>query len=407
MVYKSEAKSTYTLLLSFACFIALGMVTGLLGVAWPSIRASFGLPLDALVALLASTTVGFVLGSVLAAPIMAHIGVGWSLLLANLLAAAALFGYALAPGWWAMVGFGLLAGWGSGAIDTALNIYVAATRSVRTMNWMHACFGVGATIGPLIMTAVIAAGRNWQLGYVIAALVHLGLALVLLTVVRTMSFRGAGHAAAAAGDAAAKSAPIGQTLRLPMVWLSILLFLLYTGVESTAGQWTYTWFTEGRAVSAVLAGTMTSVFWAMLTLGRIVFGAAADRIGVERLLLFSMLGTLLAALLLLVRSTSAGFVAIALMGLALSAIFPTLTADAPHRVGLRHAGNTIGLQTGAASIGFAVLPGVAGAVAAQAGLESLGPFLVVTSLMMLLVNQAVVYLMRRQRAARAPAAQTK
>ena len=77
---------------------------------------------------------------------------------------------------------------------------------------------------------------------------------------------------------------MGATLRLPMVWLSVLLFLLYTGVESTAGQWTYTWFTESRAASAYLAGTMTSVFWAMLTVGRVVFGAGAARIGVERLL---------------------------------------------------------------------------------------------------------------------------
>ncbi len=400
MSIQSRAGRHYALGLSFAAFVALGIVNGLLGVAWPSIRSTFQLPLDALVALLASTTVGFVLGSVLVAQFMGRAGVGWTLLVMNLLAAAGLFGYALAPGWWVLVMLGLAVGWASGAIDTALNIYVAATRSVRTMNWMHACFGIGATIGPLVMTAVVTGGRSWRLGYLLAGLVHLGLGLLFLSVVRTMNFRGAAHATP--GDVAAHPAPAGHTLRLTVVWLSILLFLLYTGVESTAGQWTYTWFTEGRGIPGYLAGTMTSVFWAMLTVGRVVFGAAAARLGTTRLLRLSMVGTLLASLLLLAPWIPAGFVAIALLGLSLAAIFPTLTSDTPNRVGRRHAANTIGLQTGAASIGFAILPGTAGAIATRAGLESLGPFLVVTSLLMLLTNEVALSFMRRRRVDQAP-----
>ena len=105
---------------------------------------------------------------------------------------------------------------------------------------------------------------------------------------------------------------------------------------------------------------------------------------------------MLATALLLVRSLPIGFVAIALMGLSLSAIFPTLTAQTPQRVGARHAGNVIGLQSSAASIGLAVLPGLAGTIAARVGLEALGPFLVFSSLLMLLVNQLAVVSLRRQ-----------
>ncbi len=396
MVIVTMARNRYTLILGFACFIALGMMNGVLGVAWPSIRQTFGLSLDALVALLITSTIGFAVGSVLASKLMARLGAGWALLVANLLGAAGLVGYVLAPGWWVLVAFGLLTGWANGTIDTALNIYVAATRTVRTMNWMHACFGVGATIGPLLMTVIVGVGLSWRWGYVVGVLIHLALGVLYLTVVRSMTFRGLSHTTGS--DLSARPASMSATLRLPMVWLGILLFLLYTGVESTAGQWTYTWFTESRAASAYLAGTMTSAFWAMLTVGRVVFGAGAARIGVERLLRLSMMGTVLAAALLLVRSLPIGFVAIGLMGLSLAAIFPTLTSDAPNRVGARHAANTIGIQTGAASVGFAVLPGLAGVLAERAGLESLGPFLVVSALLMLGVNQLAVALMRRERA---------
>lgn len=393
MVIVTLARERSTLLLGFACFIVMGMMNSLLGVAWPSIRQTFGLPLDALVALLAASTIGYSAGSVLTSRLITRIGAGWSLLLATFLGAVGVLGYVLAPGWWVMVAFGLLTGWANGTISTVLNITVAATGTVRVMNWMHACFGIGATIGPLLMTAIIGAGGSWRLGYAISAGTYVALALLYFTVVRTMTFRGLSHGAGS--DLSERPTRLGETLRLPIVWLSILLFLLYTGVETTAGQWLFTWFTESRAATAYAAGLMTSSFWAMLTIGRLVFGAGAAQIGVERLLRLSMVGVVLATLMLLVRSLPLGFLAIGLMGLSLAVIFPTLTSDTPHRVGARHAANTIGLQAGAAAFGLALLPGLAGVLAERVGLEALGPFLVISSLLMLLVNQLAVGMVRR------------
>jgi len=391
MSIEMRARGRYPLVLAFTCYVALGMMGGLLSIAWPSIRVTFGLPLDALAALLAAATTGVVAGSFLSAQIMARLGVGWSLLLANAVGVLAAIGYVLAPTWIAMIVAGLLWGLAQGVINTSLNIYVAANHSVRTMNWMHASFGVGATIGPLLMTAIVATGLSWRLGYLAVAGVHLGLALLFITVAGTMNFRGANQA-----TEDTRPVPMRATLRLLVVWLSILLFMLYTGVETTAGQWTYTWFTEARGASAYVAGTITSVFWAMSTLGRIVFGAGAARIGIERLLRTCMVGVVLAALLLLPRTLPTGLAAIILMGLSLSIIFPTLTAHTPARVGRRHTANTISVQTGAASIGLALLPGLAGIIAQRVGLEVLGPFLVVGAALMLLLNTATVAVARRE-----------
>lgn len=389
----ARASSRFPLILAFTCYVALGMMGGLLSVAWPSVRATFGLSLDTLAVLLAASTIGIVTGSFLSAQIMARIGVGWALMLANLIGMVAAIGYALAPAWWVMVVSGI--GWGlaQGTINASLNIYVSATRSVRTMNWMHASFGIGATIGPLIMTAVVAEGLSWRLGYAAVAFVHLALALLFITVARAMNFRGV---STAADDPASQPAPMAATLRLLIVWLSILLFVLYSGVEMTTGQWAFTWFTEARGASTYVGGAITSVFWATLTVGRIVLGARAAQIGIERLLRISMIGVMLSALLLLPHLLVTGLAAVTLMGLSLSIIFPTLTAHTAARVGRRHAANAISLQTGMASIGVAVLPGLAGIIAARVGLEALGPFLVVAALLLLLVNQLAVVTQRRQ-----------
>ncbi len=391
--------SRILVILSFACFGALGVAAGLLGVAWPSLRAEFGLSLDAIAAVLASSTVGFVVGSVIAGNVISRRGIVPYLLTANVLAAIGLLGYAVSPGWWVFVAVGLLAGLGSGMLDTGLNIFMAGSQSVRTMNWMHACFGIGAAIGPLVMTAVLTAGLSWRLGYAFIGVAQLALAVAYVPLLRrdystahqSARIPEVGQTAENILDAAS---PL-STLRMLAVWLAVLLFFLYTGVEATAGQWTFTLFTESRGVTTAAAGALTSIFWAMLTLGRIVFGAGAQRIGINRLLRLSMIATVFASLLVVIGTVWTGFVGIAMMGLSLSAIFPTLTSETPHRVGIRHAANAIGYQTGAASIGFAVMPGLAGVLAERAGLESIGWVLVVGSLLMLVANELAIAIAHR------------
>lgn len=401
MTMSSARNGRITLALAFTCFVAVGTVSGVLGVAWPSIQTTFDLPLDALAWLLTSSTIGFFTGSVLAAQLIERLGIGRSLLVCSFVAALAVFGYVVAPSWLVMVAFGLFVGAGGGAMTTALNIHIAATSTVRAMNWMHANFSIGASIGLLLMTAIIGAGQSWRLGYVVAGLVYLGLGFSFLVALKRGSFSDAPRSSPDDGEDSvpkdARRISPAETLRLPVIWLSLALFFLYTGVEASASQWAYSLFTGARGVSTYVAGTMTSVFWAMLALGRIVFGAAAVRIGVERLLRLAMIGVLLSATLLAVRVTPVGFVALALMGLSLSVIFPTLTAHTPQRVGVDHAANAISFQTGAASIGLALLPSLAGFLAARIGLESLGPFLVVGSLLMLTANQAASRMAQRGR----------
>lgn len=395
MVKALAAKPRFTLSLAFACFAVQGIANGMLGVAWPSIRQGFGLPLDLLASLLATSTIGYVTGSISAGTLMRRIGIGRSLLVGNFVAAAGLLGYAFAPNWTTFVLFGIVVGWSSGIVGASLNIYIAATRTVRIMNWMHAMYGIGATIGPLIMTATIASQLGWRVGYFIAAIVHLTLSLLFIVAIKEMDYRGAvEEKIAEAGRTRKKHSPL-EALRMPVVLLGILLFLFYTGVETTTGQWSFSLFTEGRSMSAYLAGLSTSIYWAMLTLGRIVFGATANRIGTTRLLRWSMIGTILSATLFLNQTTVGGIASVALMGLSLSAIFPTLMSDTPNRVGLKYTPTAIGLQTGAASVGLTILPGLAGMMAARVGLEILGPFLIISAVLMFVTNEASMMLARR------------
>ena len=162
--------------LAALAFVSLGLPDGLLGVAWPSIRASFGLELDALGALLVAATTGYVASSFSSGHLLGRINLGTVLAVSCGLTATALLGYASASAWLVVLALGAVLGLGSGAIDAALNTYVATHHGPRMLNWLHACFGVGAASGPLVMTAVLESGSTWRRGYAIVGLAQLALA---------------------------------------------------------------------------------------------------------------------------------------------------------------------------------------------------------------------------------------
>jgi fucose permease len=380
--------------LAYAGFISLGMPDGLLGVAWPSMRASFGLPVNALGLLLVFSTTGYLLSSVSSGWLLARMNVGGLLAVSCLATSASLFGYAFAPNWWVLVSFGLLSGLGAGAIDAGLNTYVATYHSARTVNWLHACYGIAATSGPALMTAVLTAGHAWQLGYGLVSAGQFALALCFGLTRRLWPETGARDEPNTSDDSP-PTAP-AAIWRLPVVWLSVAIFFVYCGIEAAAGTWPYSLFTEARGVSRVTAGSWASAYWGFFTAGRILSGFAVNHLSTRRLLRFSIVGIATGAALLWSNFTSLlSFVGLALMGLSCAPVFPAMSATTPERTAKRFVATVIGLQISAAVLGQALLPSFVGVLAGKFGLEVLAPTLLIAALLLLLLTETLRLLPER------------
>lgn len=361
------ARAGLLLSLAFIAFVSLGLPDGLLGVAWPSMRRSFGLPLDALGSLLVSTTLGYVTASFLSGAILRRIRLGALLALSCAATAGALIVYSVAPSWMIVVAFGVLTGLGAGAIDSALNTFAAHNYSARTVNMLHAFYGVGATAGPVLMTAVLLSSAGWQRGYFIV-----GVAQLLLAAGFVASRNLWPRDSASANQQSSGAASLGETLKLRVTVLSAIVFILYCGLEASTGAWLFTLLHEGRNVSTAAAGAAVSSFWGSLMAARIVFGLVAVRAPLSRWLFAAMSISLLATVGLGFALHHGVCVASgALIGFACGPIFPWLIAETPQRLGTRHGANAIGVQIASAAIGLSVAPTFVGVLAERYGVDAI------------------------------------
>lgn len=358
------------LLLAYIAFIALGMPDGLLGVAWPSIRSSFGVPLDAVGILMPISVAGYMTSSFSSGPLIQRFGVGKILTISCVLTGAALISYTLVPAFWMMAVLGVLGGLGAGAIDAGLNNYVEAHYNESLMQWLHASYGVGITCGPVIMTIALSTWNSWHIGYRIVGGFQFVMALAfLLTLPMWMKNRSQTEGALTEAKPKEK-VPMLSTMKQPRAWLSAALFFTYVGAEVSFGTWTYSLLVESRHVNPEMAGIVAGSYWATFTIGRIIAGLYAKRVGVHTLVQCSLAAAILGAGLLLWNPAEwVNLLAVAIIGLAIAPIFPAFISGTSRRVGEDHTGNTIGMQMAASGLGTAVIPSLLGVLAVQFSLE--------------------------------------
>ena len=356
------------LLLACLTYLSVALPGSTLGLLWPSMRLSFGQPVGALGILLVPGIAASVVSSAVTGRL--RVPAGPLVAGATLLIALALAAEALAPSMWVMIVGTVLFGIGFGALDTALNAHASRHFGARDINWMHASYGLGATLGPLLVTALLSAGRSWRQTYGVMALMLAVLGGVLALARRRWDVP------ASAPDPRPVSPPVP-----PASALGALTFTaVETGIESGAGIWGYLFLTAGRGLPPAAAGVAVAAYWAMMCAGRVVLGPVAERLGPARVLAAAVVGVPLGAALMALPVPGPGSGALAVaglmfLGLAAAPIFPlfTLTTGTTRMVSL---------QVAASAVGGAAIPAGLGLLLGAAGPRLLAPSLLALGLAM-------------------------
>lgn len=359
--------------LACLAYVSTTLPSSALGLLWPSIRLTFHQPIAVLGVLLVFATAASVIASAGTGRLLSRFSAGSLLAVGTALTAVALAVEALTPSLWMFAVGMTLFGLGSGMIDAALNAHAAGHFDARQITWMHASYGAGATLGPLLVTALLGNAVTWRWIYMIMGMAQALLAALFMVTRQRWAAPACAVPATKTRRAERVPRPVRQAKRRTTPARAVLGSLAFTavesGIEAGVGTWGYVFLTDGRGLTRAAAGAAVSGHFAMLFLGRVVLGALAERIGPSRLLSAAVAGLSVGCLLMAVPGP--GVLAIAglmTVGLAAAPIFPLFTLTTAQRLGAdgaRETAQTVSLQVAASAIGGAATPaGIGLAIAA-------------------------------------------
>ncbi len=379
--------ATVLLVIIYLAFISLGLPDSMLGAAWPVAYAQLGVPVSYAGFDSIGITIGTVVSSLISVRLIRRFGTGGVTAACVLLTGVALLSISFTQSFVVLLLLAVPLGLGAGSIDAALNNYVALHYKASHMSFLHAFWGVGATISPLIMSCFLKQNGNWHGGYRLVSILQLSLALIMF--VSLPLWGKVNHAKPE--ELRGGSLAIGnrEAIRKRGVVFAILAFFFYCAAETTVGLWAATYFVTVRGVEASVAASWGSLFFFGIMGGRMLSGLLAIRVK-ERVLIniglaVSVIGVLLLALPLPQAVSLAGLL---LFGLGCAPVFPNLIHITPQRFGADYSQAVIGLQMASAYIGSTLMPPIVGWVGQSFGFSGL-PYYLLACLVLLYLSIVV------------------
>lgn len=368
--------------LAYATFVLVGLAAGVGGVLLPAQIDDYGVDKTTIGLTFFATSAGIMAASATVGPLMHRLGARLALAVGGAGFALSALVMAARPPFALLVAIQPLAGYGIGLLESVLNAHLAELPSATTLlNRLHAFFGVGALLGPLLAT--------WLLGFLpwTAVWLVLGLACAPVTVGFLLAYprRAPAHAHPAGPPA---RGTLAEALRVPAVLLGSAFLSVYVGLEIGVGNWAFSFLVDVHRVSHPVAGYTVSGYWLGLTVGRFLISPAAARIGMTSagMATACLAGVSLSAALVWAAPAAAiATTGLVLLGFFLAPLFPTAMAVVPGLVGSRLVPTAIGVMNGFSVVGGAALPWLAGALGQNVGSWTLMPFALTLSLVQLAV----------------------
>ena len=371
------------LVLIYIAFISLGLPDSLLGSGWPVMHAAFGVPVSSMGAVTMIISGATIVSSLLSDRLTHRFGTGGVTVVSVFLTVLGLFGFSVSSRFWMLLVFAVPYGLGAGAIDAALNNYVALHYKARHMSWLHCFWGVGTIVSPFVMSYALT-HLTWQSGYRIVAVLQLGIAVLLILTLPV--WKKQPHAAE---ETEPQRVGVRGALKIPGVPYLLLGFLAYCAAESTAMQWASTYFAAVRGLSAERSAGLAALFYIGITAGRFLSGFVTDRLGDRNMIRLGAGILLCGAAVLAVPGTSpnAAVAAFLVIGFGCAPVYPCIIHSTPGNFGAENSGAIIGIQMAGAYVGSTFAPPLFGLLGNAVGFSILPVYLLGFAVLMISMTE--------------------
>ena len=384
---------TLLLIIIYLAFISLGLPDSLLGSAWPAMHTSMSVSLWAAGVLSMIISGGTIISSFLSGKLINKFGTGKVTLTSVAMTAVALLGFSISPSFAWLCVMAIPLGLGAGSVDAALNNFVALHYKANHMSWLHCFWGIGATLGPVIMSLFIAKNNGWKKGYLTISIIQFCLVFVLF--VTLPLWKKVGKIDNKNEVKEEKPTDNINVLKIPGVKIALVSFVCYCATESTTGLWGSSYLVNYRGLSASEAARWISLFYAGITVGRFLSGFLTMKFNNSILIrlgqVICIIGTISLILPLPVYFSVIGLI---LIGLGCAPIYPCMLHETPKRFGKSVSQSIMGVQMAFAYMGSTFMPPLLGFIVANTSIVIFPYFLLFFILIMLLGSEKINVFMK-------------
>ena len=366
-------------------FIGLGLPDSLLGSAWPAIYPELNLPVSYANFITILISSGTVLASLFSARLINKFGTGAVTAVSTAMTTLAILGFSFSQSLWWFVALALPLGAGAGAIDAALNNYVAVHYGPTHMSFLHCFYGVGVALSPYLMSLALELLGNWRMGYRTVFFIMAGITAVSILALPLWNKVKANE------KEEEKFTPVSLSLKqmakMPAVRSAWVAFFSSVALEFTCGIWGCTYLVESEGLTEAAATKILTFYYIGMTLGRFTSGLISKKVYAEKIVYagYTIVGVAVVLILLPIPPIVKG-VSLFLIGFGNGPTFPNLTYLTPINFGKEISQSIIGTQMACCNLGILLMPPVFGLLAEHVGLHVFPYYIVILYIIMLLTT---------------------
>lgn len=379
--------ATFLLIIIYISFISLGLPDAILGSAWPVLHQDLGVPISAAGIMTMIVSGGTIISSFFSGKLISKFGTGKVTTISVLMTAIGLLGIYIVPNYFFICLLGIPLGLGAGAVDAALNNFVALHYKATHMNWLHCFWGVGATTGPLLMSLYLTRENAWREGYFTIGIIQ---SILVVCLFITLPIWKKFDRPLNAIEDEKSNTSIAKLLSLRGAKPALIAFFCYCAVEATTGLWGSSFLVLNKGLSADVAAKWVSLYYLGITVGRFISGFLAMKFNNRKMIQFGLTVCLSGAFsLALPFSTYFQMLGLILIGLGCAPIYPAMLHETPNRFGADISQGIMGIQMATAYIGGTFMPPLFGFLANYLGFSFLPLFLSIGIITMLVTTNRV------------------